>query len=183
MSDEILFRHFETVADHSPIPLLVYNVPQFTGISTSASLILKLSSHEKIAGIKDSSANLQFQAEVRRGAPQRFRMLVGSGPTLLASLIHGACGGIVAAACVLPEWTVELYEFFKAGDWKKASLIQARLSPPGAAVTTTYGVPGLKAALTMMGYFGGYPRMPLQPLDEKQRADLAAIFKAAGALQ
>lgn len=182
MSDEVLFRHFETVADHSPVPVLVYNVPQFTGISTGSSLILKLSSHENIAGIKDSSANLQFQSEVHRCAPQRFRMLVGSGPTLLASLIHGACGGIVAAACVLPEWTVELYESFQAGDWKKSALIQARLSPPGAAVTTTYGVPGLKAALSMMGYFGGYPRMPLQPLDERQSADLAAVFKAAGAL-
>ena len=182
MSDEVLLRHFETVADHSPIPLLVYNVPQFTGISTSSTLILKLSAHENIAGMKDSSANLQFQSEVHRGVPQHFRMLVGSGPTLLASLIHGACGGIVAAACVLPEWTVELYESFQAGDWKKSALIQARLSPPGAAVTTTYGVPGLKAALSMMGYFGGYPRMPLQPLDEKQSADLAAVFKAAGAL-
>jgi 4-hydroxy-2-oxoglutarate aldolase len=182
MTDETLLRHFEAVADHSPIPVLVYNVPQFTGVSTSSSLILRLSSHENIAGMKDSSANLQFQSEIRRSAPERFRMLVGSAPTLLASLIHGACGGIVAAACALPGWTVELYESFDAGDWKSSSLLQARLSPPAAAVTTTYGVPGLKAALTMMGYFGGYPRMPLQPLDEKQRKGLAAVFRAAGAL-
>jgi 4-hydroxy-2-oxoglutarate aldolase len=182
MSDEVLFHHFETVADHSPIPVLVYNVPQFTGVNTSAALILKLSAHENIAGMKDSSANLQFQSEIRRSAPPRFRILVGSGPTLLASLIHGACGGIVAAAVALPEWTVELYESFQSGDWKRSSLVQARLSAPGAAVTTTYGVPGLKAALTMLGYFGGYPRMPLQPLNEEQSADLAAVFKASGAL-
>lgn len=182
MSDEALFRHFERVADHSPIPVLIYNVPQFTGVNTSSSLILRLSSHENIAGMKDSSANLQFQSEIRRCAPTRFRILVGSAPTLLASFIYGACGGIVAVACALPGWTVELHESFEAGDWKRSSLLQARLSPPAIAVTTTYGVPGLKAALTMMGYFGGYPRMPLQPLDEKQREELAAVFRVAGAL-
>ena len=180
MSDDALFRHFETVADHSPIPVLIYNAPQFTGVSTSASLISKLSSHENIAGIKDSSANLQLQSDVHRCSPPRFRILVGSAPTLLASLIHGACGGIVAVACALPEWTVELYEAFESGDWKQSSALQARLSPPAAAVTTTFGVPGLKAALTMMGYFGGHPRLPLQPLDEKQSEGLAAVFKAAG---
>jgi 4-hydroxy-2-oxoglutarate aldolase len=183
MSDEVLFRHFAMVADHSPIPILVYNVPQFTGVNTSAALILRLSSHENVAGIKDSSANLQLQSEIRRCAPPRFRILVGSAPTLLASLMYGACGGIVAVACALPEWTVELYEAFHAGDWKQCSLLQSRLSPPAAAVTTTYGVPGLKAALTMMGYFGGYPRLPLQPLDDRQMEELATTFKAAGAFK
>jgi 4-hydroxy-2-oxoglutarate aldolase len=182
MSDEILFRHFVTVADHSPIPILVYNVPQFTGVSTGAALILRLSSHENVAGIKDSSANLQLQSEIRRGAPARFRILVGSAPTLLASFMYGACGGIVAIACALPEWTVELHEALQAGDWKRCAQLQLRLSPPAAAVTTTYGVPGLKAALTMMGYFGGYPRLPLQPLNDMQMEDLTATFRAAGAL-
>ena len=182
MSDEILFRHFVTVADHSPIPILVYNVPQFTGVSTGAALMLRLSSHENVAGIKDSSANLQLQSEIRRGAPARFRILVGSAPTLLASFMYGACGGIVAIACALPEWTVELHEAFQAGDWKRCAQLQLRLSPPAAAVTTTYGVPGLKAALTMMGYFGGYPRLPLQPLNDMQMEDLTATFRAAGAL-
>ena len=83
MTDEVLYGHYSTIADRSPIPLLVYNVPQFTGVNTSAALIHRLSSHENIAGIKESSANLPLQAEIRRRTPERFRILVGSAPTLL----------------------------------------------------------------------------------------------------
>jgi 4-hydroxy-2-oxoglutarate aldolase len=183
MTDDSLYAHFLTVADRSPIPILIYNVPQFTGVSTSASLIQKLSAHENIAGIKESSANLPLQAEIRRRTPRRFQILVGSAPTLLASLIQGACGGIVAIAGALPGATVELYETFAAGDWKRSAVLQERLSPPAAAVTTLYGVPGLKAAMDLLGLFGGAPRLPLLPLDEKQREAVGSIFREAGFLQ
>jgi len=183
MTDESLYAHFRTIADNSPIPLLIYNVPQFTGVSTSAPLIERLSDHDNIAGMKDSSANLPLQAEIRRRTPKRFRILVGSAPTLLASLIQGACGGIVAIAGALPAETVELYETFGSGDWKRSAELQTRLSPPAAAVTTTYGVPGLKAAMDLLGFFGGAPRLPLLPLNEKQRAEIGAIFREAGFLR
>jgi 4-hydroxy-2-oxoglutarate aldolase len=183
MTDDSLYAHFRTVADHSPIPILIYNVPQFTGVSTSASLIERLSAHEDVAGMKESSANLPLQAEVRRRTPKRFQILVGSAPTLLASLIQGACGGIVAIAGALPAQTAALYEAFAAGDWKHSAELQDRLSPPAAAVTTIYGVPGLKVAMDLVGFFGGAPRLPLLPLDEKQRAAVAAIFREAGVLQ
>jgi 4-hydroxy-2-oxoglutarate aldolase len=180
MTDDALFAHFWAVADDSPIPILVYNVPQFTGVSTSLRLIQRLAAHENIAGIKESSANLALQADIRRTTHSGFRVLVGSAPTLLPSLIQGACGGIVAVACALPALTVELWERFRDGDWKTAASIQERLSPPAAAVTTTFGIPGLKAAMTMMGLYGGEPRLPLLPLDPAQRAALQAIFQAAG---
>jgi 4-hydroxy-2-oxoglutarate aldolase len=182
MTDDALFAHFWSVADESPIPLLIYNVPQLTGISTSASLIEKLSAHENIAGLKDSSANIAFQAEVHRRTPSGFRLLVGSAPTLLASLVHGACGGIVAIAGVLPDLTVDLYEAFAAGDWKLAADLQERLSQPAAAVTTQFGIPGLKAAMDLAGFVGGQPRLPLLPLATDQRAALQKIFQAAGVL-
>ncbi len=183
MTDDALFAHYWSVADESPVPVLLYNVPQFTGVGISASLIEKLSAHENIAGLKDSSGNIALQAEVRRRTPGRFNLLVGSAPTLLASLIHGACGGIVAVAGVLPGLTVELYEAFRAGDWKRAAELQERLSPPAAAVTTQFGVPGLKAAMDLMGYVGGYPRLPLLPLSPEQRTVLHSVFQSAGALQ
>jgi 4-hydroxy-2-oxoglutarate aldolase len=183
MTDDALFAHFWTVADKSPIPILIYNVPQFTGVNTSASLIQKLSAHENIAGLKESSGNIALQAEVRRRTPDRFNTLVGSAPTLLASLIHGACGAIVAIAGPLPDLTVELYEAFRAGNWRLATELQERLSPPAAAVTTQLGVPGLKASMEFMGFVGGYPRLPLLPVTPEQRAALKAVFQAAGVLE
>jgi len=129
MTDDALFAHYWSIADESPIPILLYNVPQFTGVSLSASLVERLAAHENIAGIKDSSGNLPFQAEVRRRTPDRFSLLVGSAPTLIHSLIQGACGGIVAIACALPAMTVNLYEAFRTGDWKTAADIQKRLTP------------------------------------------------------
>jgi 4-hydroxy-2-oxoglutarate aldolase len=91
----------------------------------------------------------------------------------------GACGGIVAIACALPGLTVELYEAFRSGKWQEAAALQHRLSPPAAAVTTQFGIPGLKAAMDITGFFGGEPRLPLLPLDKNQRAVLSSIFQAA----
>lgn len=183
MTDDALFAHFSAIADESPVPVLVYNVPQFTGVNTSPLLIEKLSAHDRIAGMKDSSGNLPMQAEIRRRTPERFKLLVGSAPTLFASLIQGACGGIVAIAGPLPSLTVELYEAFAAGDWKGAARLQERLSPPAAAVTTTFGVPGLKTAMDLMGFYGGIPRLPLLPLDQNQRAAVVSVFQEAGVLE
>lgn len=183
MTDDALFAHFWGVADESPIPLIIYNVPQFTGVSVSAALIGKLSAHENIAGLKESSANIALQSEIRRRTPDRFKVLVGSAPTLLASLIHGACGAIVAVASPLPAMTVELYEAFRAGNWKSAADLQERISPPAAAVTTQFGVAGLKVAMELMGYVGGYPRLPLLPISPDQRAAVIAVFQSAGVLE
>lgn len=183
MVDDALFAHYWSVADESPIPVLIYNAPQFTGISASASLIVRLSAHENIAGMKESGGNLPLQAEVRRRTTDRFKILVGSAPTLLPALIQGACGGIVAVACALPAQMTQLYETFRAGDWKKAAELQCRLTPPAEAVTGLFGIPGLKYAMSLMGYFGGEARLPLLPLTEDQRAKLKSIFQTAGVLE
>lgn len=180
MGDDALLAHFWMVADESPVPILIYNVPQFTGISTSSSLIARLSAHENIAGMKDSSGNLPFQAEVRSKTPSGFRILVGSAPTLLPSLIQGADGGIVAVGVALPQMTIDLYQAFQAGDWKRAAEIQGRLTPPAQAVTGTFGIAGLKAAMDLTGFYGGIPRLPLLPLGQAQRETLASILKRAG---
>ncbi len=182
MVDDALFAHYWSVADDSPIPVLIYNAPQFTGISASAALIERLSSHENIAGMKESSGNLPLQAEIRRRTPDRFQILVGSAPTLFPSLIQGACGGIVAIACALPTFTCEIHEAFRAGDWKGAAELQKRLTPPAEAVTAVFGIPGLKFAMSLMGFFGGEARLPLLPLKDDQRAKLKATFQAAGVL-
>jgi 4-hydroxy-2-oxoglutarate aldolase len=183
MVDDALFAHYWTVADASPIPILIYNAPQFTGISVTAPLIERLATHENIAGMKESAGNLPLQADIRRRAPDRFQILVGSAPTLFPSLVQGACGGIVAIACALPELASSIYEAFSAGNWQVAAERQKRMSPPAEAVTSTFGIPGLKYGMTLMGYFGGEARLPLLPLKDDQRAKLKSIFQAAGVLE
>ncbi len=182
MTPEALFAHFWSVADESPVPILIYNVPQFTGVNLSAPLIERLSAHENIAGMKESSGNLALQGEIRRRTPQRFQILVGSASTLLPSLIQGACGGIVAVACVLPGETVDLFEAFCSGNWQQAASLQTALSPLAAAVSTQFGIPGLKVAMDLMGFFGGHPRLPLLALDGEQVAIIKSVFEAAGKL-
>jgi 4-hydroxy-2-oxoglutarate aldolase len=182
MDDEALFAHFWMIADESPVPIIIYNVPQFTGVACSANLIEKLAAHENIAGIKESSGNIAFQAEVRRRTPQRFHVVVGSAPTMLMSLIAGACGGVIAIANVLPKESIELFETFRSGDWEKAARMQDRLAPVAAAVTSGFGVPGLKYAMDLAGYKGGVPRLPLLPLQEKQKTAVASLFQASGYL-
>jgi len=182
MSEHVLFAHFWEIADESPVPVLIYNIPQFTGITASAALFERLAAHENIAGMKDSSGNLTFQAEVRRRTPDRFKILVGSAPTLLPSLIQGACGGVGAISCAIPQLTIDLYQSFVSGDWRGAASLQQRLTPAAVAVTATYGIAGLKAAMDLVGFYGGPPRRPLLPLDENQRAAIASLLRDAGAI-
>ena len=183
MTDDVLFGHFARIADSSPIPVLIYNVPQFTGVSTSAGLVERLSRHERIAGIKESSGNLVLQGDIRRRTPEDFTILVGSAATLLPSLIQGAKGGVVAIGCPLPGLTVDLYDAFESGDWKRAAELQRLLTPLALAVTAQFGIPGLKAAMDLAGFHGGEPRAPLLPLGQTERATLKSIFQAAGVLE
>jgi 4-hydroxy-2-oxoglutarate aldolase len=182
MTDDALFTHYWSVADDAPVPILIYNAPIFTGISASAAVLERLAAHENIAGMKESSGNLPLQAEVRRRTPERFEILVGSAPTLFPALVQGAIGGIVAIACALPAQMTEIYELFRAGNWTAAAALQRRMTPMAEAVTGGFGVPGLKYAMSLMGYFGGEARLPLLPLKDDQKARIAAIFQAGGVL-
>ena len=183
MTEEVLYGHYGRVADSSPIPLLIYHVPQCTGLRMSAASIVRLSEHGNIAGVKESSGDLALQAEILQSVPPSFSVLVGSAPTLLPSLIQGAAGGIVAIACVLPALTLELFEAFSAGQWDKAVSIQRLIRPAAVAVTTRFGVGGLKAALDIVGLAGGVPRLPLPPLGDPERAAMRSILERTGALE
>ena len=110
VNTEVFVRHYTEVADASPVPVLPYNVPVLTGVKLPAEAVARLASHPNIPGVKDSSADLAQIADLVSMTPPDFKVLVGSAPTLYASLCVGAVGGIVAAACVIPELCVELYE-------------------------------------------------------------------------
>lgn len=182
MNGPAFVRYFTEVADKAKIPIVIYNVPKFTGVDIQADAVSKLAQHGNIVGLKNSSENAAQTAEIIASVPKDFSVLVGTASVLYPGLGAGATGGILALANIAPEECVELQRFHDAGRHADASALQKKLIPVNKAVTSKYGVPGLKAAMDMRGYFGGEPRSPLAPLGEKEREDLKSILKTAGLL-
>jgi 4-hydroxy-2-oxoglutarate aldolase len=173
----VLVAHYHAIADGSPVPVVLYNMPQATGITLSPAIVQELSSHPNIAGIKESSGDIAIVGDLVGRAPAEFPVVVGAAASLYASLMVGATGGIVAIANVVPEVCVRLWELTRAGRHDEALALQRALAPLAAAVTTSYGVPGLKAAMALAGYRPGQPRRPLVPLDEDDRRKIRVLFE------
>src|SRR6266702_1398605 len=177
MDNAALIAHYRTVADNSPLPLLIYNMPGNTaGLDLDAATICTLAAHPNIVGVKDSAGNMAKLAQIVAQVPSHFRVLAGSAGYLLPALAVGAVGAIAALANIFPREVCRVQDLFLAGQLEEARILQARLAPANAAVTTTYSVPGLKAALELTLGYGGPPRSPLQALTEQERNQLAKIL-------
>ncbi len=181
LTPKVLISHYQAVADASPIPVLIYNVPAFTGIDFSSSTLLTLAEHPRIVGVKDSSANVVKIASVLAERPD-FQVFAGTGSALLSFLSLGAVGGIMALANFAATSLRNIYDYFYAGKIEEARRIQLALANLNNAVTAQYGVSGLKYAMDRCGYYGGLPRRPLLPLDENQRAEIDLLLEKAKAL-
>jgi 4-hydroxy-2-oxoglutarate aldolase len=158
-----LHAHYIAVAEASPAPVLLYNYPAFTGVNLAPDVVGRLAEHPNILGVKETSADGAQVAEMAAVVPDRFTILSGSAPSCFTALCAGARGAILAVACVAPEACIELMELTRAGRLAEALALQQRLMPLARAVTTGFGIAGLKAALDLTGYAGGDPRPPLQP--------------------
>ena len=181
MSHEAFLKHYVMIADSSPIPVLLYNVPSFTGLNLEAVTASALSSHENIIGIKDSSGNVEQLSEIiSLTGDKEFSVLTGSSIVLYPSMCVGASGGIMAIACALPEKCSDIIKLYKDGSHAEAKELQMRLIEPTIAVTSRYGVPGLKAAMELTGYYGGRSRLPLLPVTSAEIEEIKNIFTAAG---
>ena len=176
MTQEVLVNFYNAVADASPVPVLLYSMPALTGIKIEPETIARLSEHENIIAVKDSSNDVAGFAETTKLCPPEFAVLTGNGTVLLDALRAGATGAILAVGCVVPEICVEIYDAFKRGDEARASSLQAKLTPLATAVTTKHGIGGLKAALDLAGYKGGSVRAPLRSPDEAARAEIARLL-------
>ena len=181
MSQEAFLKHYIMIADSSPIPVLLYNVPSFTGLNLEAVTASALSSHENIIGIKDSSGNVEQLSEIiSLTVEKEFSVLTGSSIVLYPSMCVGASGGIMAIACALPEKCSDIIKLYKDGSHAEAKELQMRLIEPTIAVTSRYGVPGLKAAMDLTGYYGGRSRLPLLPVTSAEIEEIKNIFTNAG---
>jgi 4-hydroxy-2-oxoglutarate aldolase len=166
---DVLIAHYRRVADASPIPVLLYSVPIFTGVTLEAPEVGVLSEHPNIVGIKESSGHVMRVAEMVAAAPADFQVLTGSAPTLLAGLTVGAKGAILALASALPEKCVELFELVRGGQIEKARELQKVLLKVSKVVASEHAIAGVKFAMNQRGYRGGIPRLPLVPLTEAHK--------------
>ena len=151
-----------------------------SGVNVPSSLTLKLAAHPNITGIKDSGGNIVQISEVLAKAPEGFSVFAGSGSYLLATLLLGGVGGTLAVANVVPNYCAEIQENFGKGDLEKARKMQLALLPLNAAVTSRFGIGGMKAAMDMVGFKGGLPRLPILPAGEETRKESARILKELG---
>jgi 4-hydroxy-2-oxoglutarate aldolase len=176
MKPQILYDHFIAVAEASRIGILVYNVPQYSGINLQPELVARLSEHPNIIGIKDSSGNIGQLSEIVHSSRKGFAVLVGSAPVFFPALCVGAVGGILAVANVAPRECIQIQTLLKEGKMDEARALQNRLTPLALAVTTNHGIGGLKMAMDLAGYFGGDPRLPLKRPGKEVEAELKRLL-------
>ena len=173
---EVLIAHFRRVADESPVPVMLYSIPQFTGIALAAAEVAALAEHPNILGIKDSSGNVQGIGEIIGATPPAFQVLVGSAASMYPSLAIGARGAILALACALPEKCVALFELFRQGHHEQARELQSILARASKLIVSELGIAGVKHAMDQRGYRGGLPRLPLVPLQHEQKKRLTEFL-------
>jgi 4-hydroxy-2-oxoglutarate aldolase len=179
ITQEALIEHYQSVADESPAPVILYSMPALTGIKIEPETAARLSEHENIVGIKDSSADLEGLKATIKVARKDFAVLTGNGTVLYEALHAGACGGILAVGCVAPALCMAISRAVKSGETELAARLQSKLTPLAAAVTTRFGIGGLKAALEMSGYVGGAVRAPLRAPDHEAREEIRRCLDEA----
>jgi 4-hydroxy-2-oxoglutarate aldolase len=179
ITQDALVSHYTAVADASPIPIILYSMPDLTGITIEPETAARLSEHKNIIGIKDSSADIAQLAEIVRMAPGDFAVMIGNGAVLCEALQAGASGGILAVGCVVPQLCLEIYRAVQASEIDLAKRLQKKLSPLARAVTKTYGIGGLKTAMEMVGFAGGAVRQPLLRPNETAAAEIERLISEA----
>jgi len=180
MNDEALIKYYSTVADQVEIPILLYNVPKFTGINLSVEALSALSKHPNIIGIKDSSGNVNQLGQYLNQVNPDFNVLVGTAGALFGALTLGCKGGILALANILPKKCVEIFQLVQDGKIKEARELQLRMIPVNHAITAKYGISGLKYAMNLLGYKGGEVRSPLLATKYEEQEKIKEILMGAG---
>jgi 4-hydroxy-tetrahydrodipicolinate synthase len=181
MTPDALRRHFEAVADASPVPVYLYSVPAFTGLPWPPGLASALAPHPRIAGMKESSGDVALLARIVSSVPDRFEVACGNALVFYPALCLGAAGGVLAVANCVPRAAAALYRAFVAGDHACARRIQEAILPLATTISTSYGVAGLKVAMRLAGMKGGEVRSPLLPAPPSAVDELRPLVERAEA--
>ena len=180
ITQQALTGHYQSIADESPVPVILYSMPALTSVKIEPETAARLSEHENIIGIKDSSADLDGLRETIKLVRKDFAVLTGNGTVLNQALSAGACGGILAVGCIVPDVCLEIFRAVTSGESEHASSLQTKLTPLAQAVTTRFGIGGLKAALEMKGYVGGTVRASASPRQRSARRDPPMFGRSGG---
>ena len=180
MNDDALFAYYTWIADNSPAPVLLYNCPKFAaGVSISPALVARLAKHPNIAGMKDTSrGNIESFLKASEGS--EFEVVAGSIENMVPGLPIGSSGGVISMSNYLPSQCCEIYELFVSGQTDKFNELSAGLIALNRGASGKYGVPGVKAAMNILGYNAGRPRLPLLQLSGEQKIEIEKSFAAAG---
>jgi len=176
MKHQSYVKYFSMVADKSKIPILIYNVPKFTGVDIEVETVAELSKHQNIIGIKNSSENGRQNIEFVANTHKDFSVIVGTASMLFNGITCGAVGGILALANIAPNQCVQIQKLIEEKKYDDALNLQQKMIPVNKAVTAKYGVAGLKAAMDYLGYYGGEVRAPLSSLNENDKIQLKKIL-------
>jgi 4-hydroxy-2-oxoglutarate aldolase len=174
LTREAYERYYRRVADDAEVPIYLYSVPQFTGVTLAPDLAVELAAHPRVIGMKESSGDAATVFDIVSRTDPGFAVFNGSARAVYPSLASGAAGSILAVACAAPELAVSAHKAFQEGDIdgsRTAAVRFARL----ASRLAPFGLGGLKAAMALRGYRGGEPRHPLV-FDESNRARIEAIL-------
>jgi 4-hydroxy-2-oxoglutarate aldolase len=175
-------RHYLTVAEASPIPVMIYNFPRNTGINLEAETVARIAGHPNVCGIKDSSGLIPQCAQIIDQTPKSFHVLVGSASALLPSLAIGASGGVLALAQIAAREFCEVWALARHGRWEEARGLAGRMAIAERGISGRYGIGGLKAALDLQGLYGGPCRAPLPTPDGDAIEDIKEVLATAGLL-
>ncbi|MGE5730641.1 MAG: dihydrodipicolinate synthase family protein [Gemmatimonas sp.] len=179
MTGPALAGHYRRIADESPIPVVLYNIPKYMHFSLAPGLVSELSVHDNVIGIKDSSGDRSLLAAYLNAQSETFTVLTGNAGIFQHALRAGARGGILAVALFAAGLSLEVYDAMQRGDVASAEAAQARMIPLGAKIVAEMGVAGVKAAMDRVGLIGGPVRSPLLPLDEEQAELVAEVLRSA----
>ena len=178
ITQDTLLNFYLTVADASTIPVMLYSMPALTGVKIEPDTIARLSDHPNIIAVKDSSNDMNGFKQTVTLCPPDFAVMTGNGTVLLDALKNGATGGILAVGCAVPEVCLDVFKSFHSGEIAQAESLQEKLTPLATAVTTRFGIGGLKAAMDLAGYTGGTVRAPLQSPGDDERSEIRKLLRS-----
>jgi 4-hydroxy-2-oxoglutarate aldolase len=178
MTEQALERFYQDVAEASPVPVMLYNIPQNTGVNLPAALVCRLAEHPNIVGIKDSSGNYGQLLDIIAGTPDDWGVTTGSAAMVSAALVSGGKGAILAAGNALPFEYCDIHRLVREGDVQGAAEQQRRLQSVGNLLSK-YGIPGIKAAMDVLGYAGRQPRLPMLPCSDAARDEILNALRQA----
>jgi len=178
-SSRELYEHYSSVLETIDLPIVIYNVPKFTGISLEPSLVYELASeYENVIGIKDSSGSLSQITELIRLVGDKISVLAGTGDVVLPTLMLGGKGAVIGVANVAPKICMDLYKAFRGGKFEEASRLQKQITYINEVLLKKYNqLSAIKAALNMLGLPAGYPRKPTSEIGEEPKEEINRVTK------